>query len=92
MDNEKRHYRELYSKVSRALWEDWDPIGVNYNPQASDEYESYVPQVVRAILQATSHVEIVDMLVSFETDNMGLSGISPKTESVAKTLFSWKPN
>ena len=38
--------RDLFEAVAVILWEDWDPIGAAV---PADEYDSYVPDVVRLL-------------------------------------------
>jgi hypothetical protein len=38
----KDELREIDSAIRRILMEKWDPIGVSDEPQAADEYNSYI--------------------------------------------------
>jgi hypothetical protein len=44
----RREVRRLLPAVRRILWEDWDPIGCGV---PEDEYDDYVPDVVRLLLE-----------------------------------------
>lgn len=71
-------HAQLYVKVARLLWEDWDPIGVNSMNGPDDEYNMYVPEVV-AMLERDARVEdIADHLTQIATVRMGLSIADPK--------------
>lgn len=47
--------RDLMRAVNTILWRDWDPIGCGV---PEDEYESYVPEVVRLLTAGASAGEI----------------------------------
>ena len=51
-------YDKLVAEVDRILWEDWDPIGVNDEAAARDEYSSYVPGVVRLVREGADEAQI----------------------------------
>ncbi len=78
--------QELVITVRKMLWEDWDPIGVNQFPEASDEYDSYAPGVVELVQHQASEQEILDWLWSLETGHIGLEGDRENTEQFAAKL------
>ena len=63
----------LYRRVDEVLTYIWDPIGVRQVPQARDEYESYLPQVFKRVLEATGPEPIADYLMEIESERMGYS-------------------
>jgi len=64
---------ELTSMVRVALWQDWDPIGVNDLGCPDDEYDSYVGRVCSLLLSGADIHKIRQHLSHIETGNMGLS-------------------
>lgn len=76
----------LKERVGQILWQEWDPIGVNHFPEAVDEYESYVPVVVEALLNKSTADDIAAVLIAIETERMGLPGIFLRAERVARQL------
>ena len=52
-------------------WEKWDPIGVNTNPRAFGEYDSYAGGVYALLTRGASDSEIIHHLRHTETVNMG---------------------
>ena len=54
-------------EVRRVLLADWDPLGVGSNPMLSDEYDSYLGRVLKA-LDTGEAERIVDLLVELEND------------------------
>ncbi|GAG09005.1 unnamed protein product, partial [marine sediment metagenome] len=47
----------LHLEIRQLLWKEWDPIGVNQFPEASDEYDAYVPEVVELVRNNASREE-----------------------------------
>jgi hypothetical protein len=74
MTNEYERQPSLLRDVQRALWERWDPIGVNTPTSTGpdDEYDSYAPTVLRLIYRGANDREIADTLRSIEIEHMGL--------------------
>lgn len=70
--NEQQRARAIQESIREILWRDWDPIGVNDVPEASDEYDSYVGGVYRLLASRCSAEELIDHLFVIETQTMGL--------------------
>jgi hypothetical protein len=66
-------YDVIAAKVGEILYYIWDPIGVAGVPEARDEYDGYVPQVVRMLIDGKGKEEIARYLCGIEGENMGLS-------------------
>jgi hypothetical protein len=64
---------ERHRSIRDILWYEWDPIGVNTNPRAYGEYDTYVPMVDDLISRGASEVELLGLLRQIETDYIGLS-------------------
>jgi hypothetical protein len=82
-------YARVHHRVDEILHYIWDPIGVSGIAEARDEYDSYVPQLVRMLFNGKEEKEIARFLYSIESDRMGLtvgSRPSDHTEEVAATL------
>jgi hypothetical protein len=82
-------YARMHNRVDEILHYVWDPIGVSGVAEARDEYDSYVPQVVRMLFDGKEEKEIARFLYSIEGERMGLtvgSRPSDHTEEVATTL------
>ncbi len=92
---ERVRYDLIAARVGEILHWDWDPIGVAGVPQARDEYDGYVPQVVQMLIERKKKEEIARHLHRIEGENMGLtvgSRPSDHVEEVAETLidhFEW---
>ncbi len=74
-------------KISKVLWEQWDPIGVNDEPNARDEYDGYIRSIYTLLVQGASDAEIAALLRQHEIVNMGLRGSSQEhLQSVVEAL------
>jgi hypothetical protein len=60
--------RDLFEAVAQVLWEDWDPIGAAV---PADEYDSYVPEVVRLLQADVSREALADHLRRTAREAMG---------------------
>lgn len=64
----------------------WDPIGIADVPQARDEYDRYIPQLLKQIRLNKSKEDLADYLICVETEMMGLSGNMARARRVATRL------
>ena len=78
MDSRNSRARAIQDSIRRVLLKDWDPIGIQDEPNAQDEYDSYVGGVYRLLVQGASPAEVADHLATVEREAMGL-----KTEADA---------
>lgn len=88
---ERALYDSLTRRVSEILHYVWDPIGVSGIAQARDEYDDYVPQVVKLILEERTQEVIAHYLYQVEGERMGLtvgSRPSDHVEEVAEMLLA----
>lgn len=74
--------------VARLLLTKWDPIGIQDEPQAQDEYVSYVSQIVRLIEAGASVQSVAESLLSIEHERMGLPGDAVRALAVAQALVA----
>ncbi|MDO6766189.1 hypothetical protein [Agarivorans sp. 1_MG-2023] len=80
----------LYRRVDEILFYLWDPIGVCDIPMARDEYQSYLPQVFKLLLNDSKDHEISAYLIKVESGSMGMSANSKKAIEVARLLIETK--
>src|SRR5438876_10261338 len=71
MHSRGRRAREIESQIAAILVHDWDPIGVADEPQARDEYDSYVGGVYRLLASGASVADIEAQLRDIEVRMMG---------------------
>jgi hypothetical protein len=81
--------RTIQESLRAVLLRDWDPIGIQDEPGAQDEYDSYVGGVYRLLASGASEEQIVEHLWQIETVTMGLSTPDrTKLHPVARRLRS----
>jgi hypothetical protein len=82
MSNPSGHPRAKLSKLRDIGWTLWDPIGllppnVSWNHEQCrpfvDEYDGYLRFAAARLRDGAAHGEVVDYLVTIETEYMGLS-------------------
>jgi hypothetical protein len=84
MDHKARQARQIYSAINQILFTYWDPIGIN-DVAPKDEYEAYVADVYRALVNGKSERGLVGLLTSIENKSIGLRApLSRKTEAARR--------
>jgi len=78
---------KLQRSIREALLKEWDPIGVNDIPGASDEYSGYVGALYELLISGAAEKDVFDYLWWTETDQMGLQGDRVATEKFARRLL-----
>ena len=58
------------------LFRDWDPIGVNDNPNLQDEYDDYIAPVYRILVGSRSEQELCEFLYRTARDTIGVASDS----------------
>lgn len=79
----------LQRAVDEVLHYIWDPIGICWHPQARDEYQLYVPSVVKLLRDGAEVDAIAALLTAIAVDRMGLKGAPDHALKVAKLLMQW---
>jgi hypothetical protein len=72
--NQKHKLRQVRAAIGKILWEQWDPIGVNDESAARDEYDAYVGGIHNLLINNSSDEELMRHLLHLEQINMGLRG------------------
>ncbi len=70
IENEERS-RNIKTQIRLALLEVWDPIGISEEPNAQDEYDSYIEPLYELLLSNASGSKIRDFLFWVAHDHMG---------------------
>ncbi|UCF43739.1 MAG: hypothetical protein JSV99_02075 [Planctomycetota bacterium] len=82
--------KELHRRVDEVLFYVWDPIGVNGEPLARGEYESYVPQVVK-LVEANDDIRAISKhLAKIVSSRMGMSPNKKQCDYAAEMLLRHK--
>ncbi|WP_263373750.1 hypothetical protein [Granulicella aggregans] len=69
----KERSREIRADIRRVLLDTWDPIGIANEPNAQDEYKSYLGGVYAILSRGGSVDELQDHLLAIVRDCMGMS-------------------
>lgn len=81
------HFKNVERVVRRILLSNLDPIGIRDVPQAQDEYDSYIPNIVKKIASGADKSELARFLIQVEIEDMGLAGDPARAEKVAEILI-----
>ena len=84
------HELELYRRCDEVLHYLWDPIGVAGHPATRDEYASYANAVFHLLLDGSNKEVLVQTLVNFQTDAMGLLGTRDRASAAVDALLQWR--
>ncbi len=84
----KEGMREIESAIRGVLMAKWDPIGVSDEPQAADEYDSYIWGIYGLFKKGANDEEIAEHLVKIETERMGLTDLEGKPFASQQALLS----
>jgi hypothetical protein len=72
--------KELWQAVKDVLFQEWDPIGGNSNPECHDEYDSYVGTIVRLLQSEADEYKIAAHLRNLRRVSMGLSSANEERD------------
>ncbi len=79
--------RQYHGAIRGILLHEWDPIGVAEEPNAQDEYDSYIHEIHGMLIRHEPRHRLIDHLWWVETEHMGLFGNRSPTEAVADRLL-----
>jgi hypothetical protein len=80
-------FREKYKEVRQVLLNDWDPLNVGNNPNLSDEYDSYVPQIIKLLQEGSTSADIEKYLEKVDVE-LGLALSREKRMQAANLLLT----
>lgn len=90
MNKYLRRAQRYHESIKNILLNDWDPVGVQGIPEASDEYDSYVSGIYHLLIHHATEDRIFDHLWKIETEYMELIGNQIVTRKVSKKLVSFR--
>ena len=76
--------RLVHSQIRTVLLNVWDPIGVQNEPNAQDEYDGYIGEIYSLLIRKATDQEITDRLLYIVQDAMGLD--AAKAEDMQPTV------
>lgn len=82
----------LYSELEKAVYNQWDPIGVSNCADSVGEYDAYIPALYSFLKSNPTAEEIFKYLWFIETQTMGLQGDEQSTLAFSKLLKSLRQN
>jgi hypothetical protein len=85
MNGNTRQARQIQEAINHILFTYWDPIGMN-DALPKDEYQAYVAEVYRALVNGTSENGLVSLLTSIENESIGLRAPLARKEEAARRL------
>ncbi len=69
--------RDIQKSIAQVLLRDWDPIGVKNEPQAQDEYDSYIAGIYRLLAAGATPQVVAEHLCRVEAESIGYTQASP---------------
>lgn len=78
---------QLDETIRNTLLRNWDPIGVRDNPDASYEYDSYIPTIAEMLIADADQYALGRHLTKLEHSSMGLPGNPPRCDRAARALL-----
>lgn len=77
----------IWIEVRFILMEHWDPIGVNVEPFATNEYDNYIAKTI-ALMRSKASVEVImDYLDWIASERMGFTSQREQGREAAELLF-----
>lgn len=73
------------NEIRTILLNDWDPIDVGDNPNLSDEYDAYLPDLTKLVTDGASGDEIAEYLKTVE-ETLGLKLPTERRRRAAEAL------
>jgi len=82
-----RIHKEFLERIRLILLEVWDPVGIGDNPLLRSEYDTYLSDISKLILDTSTTVDVIARhLMYIEQDKMGLPGHEQTRLEAAKAL------
>lgn len=72
---DKREAKRIMAEIRLVLLDVWDPIGIRDEPNAQDEYDSYVGPLSQLLINGATDDKIADWLYRQADETMGLGGV-----------------
>jgi len=76
----------LIQHIHDILIKLWDPIGIKNEPQAQNEYDSYIPAILQLVQVQATIETLASYLYGIETQWMGLRGNRDHAQIIAQFL------
>ena len=86
----QRYEQDLLTRISEVLHYFWDPIGVCGEPNARDEYDSYVTGIYEMLEGGANTEQIAIHLNKIAVGGMGLRSNMEHNRVTADRLLAWR--
>ena len=86
----QRYKQDLLARISEVLHYVWDPIGVSDEPNARDEYDSYVAGIYALLEGGANAGQIAVHLDKIAVGGMGLRSNMEHNRVTADRLLAWR--
>lgn len=86
MRNRKKSLR-IHNEIRHVLLTIWDPIGIEDEPNAQDEYDSYISGIMSLLAKRASPGEITGHLLQIANDLMGLNATAQDVQPTVSALL-----
>lgn len=77
------------AELGDVLMTQWDPIGIQDEPEASGEYDHYVKPLLRRLDNGADAESVAGYLAAIETKRMGLPALPGDRLGVAERIVNW---
>ncbi len=82
-------YSKLLIAVREVLFYEWDPIGINFEPLAINEYDSYASTICRFLREGADEHKIRNHLTNLQEKSIGVPVVNEEhNRKIAKKLLS----
>ncbi|UOO80759.1 hypothetical protein LVJ83_07110 [Uruburuella testudinis] len=79
--------KNILNEINSILFNHWDPIMINENPQLKDEYLTYAKKILTLLHANASEEEIFQLLTEIEENDLGLETDKNIKKSVSNKIF-----
>lgn len=76
-------------ELRALLMEHWDPIGVKGHPDAWDEYDSYLDDLLRRLSEGADVDAVASYLAAVETGQMELPALPTERRDIGERVVAW---
>jgi len=81
-------FSTLYGFIRLILLVDWDPIGVFGLPGALDQYDRYMDDIYKIVVEHGSKYDVIRYLVQVQTERIGMHVRHDVLENVVDKIFN----
>jgi len=83
---DKADSRRIRVQMRHVLIEIWDPIGIKDEPNAQDEYDSYIGELYDLLVGHADDSQLIDYLYKAAHDHMGLDAARSDMQATVDAL------